>query len=90
MKYFFDGEKMHTVSEKVKRLYDKKFFIKNKRIVYIWPNQTLSKTPQKAIQTYLSSEKRLYNTYENNIKEIVIAQKKILRKIKKIEKLIKK
>jgi len=86
VKYFFDGKKIHTVSEKVK----KKFFIKNKRRVYIWPNQTLSKTPQKAIQTYLSGEKSLYNTYENNIKEIVIAQKKILRKIKKIENLIKK
>lgn len=86
MKYFFDGKKMHTVSEKVKE----KFIYKNKRRVYIYPNQPLSKTPQKAIRTYLGDEKRIYNSYENKIKEIVIAQKKLLRQIKKIEKLVKK
>ncbi len=86
MKYFFDGKKMHTVSEKVK----KKFFIKNKRRVYIWPNQTLSKHPKMAIRVYLNTLKEQFEHQDKIFQETLIFIKKLLRQIKKTEKLIKK
>jgi len=88
MKYWFDG-KMHTVSGKVTNTY---IYSKN-TVVYRSNFGTLSNTPKNAIRRYIIGLKRRLINHENDLKDYInesnIEKKKILRQIKKTEKLIK-
>ena len=81
--YWFDGKKMHTVSGKVT-----KNWIYQKNGSYRNTYESLSSSPKTAIRVYLRKLKEQYKHNENQFKETLILQKKLLKQIEKIENLM--